>query len=489
VEPQHEPPACASSVGPAEHGAGPVSVAADLRRVHVFADLDDEQIAWLGAHARWVIAEGGEVVFREGAPASDMMCVVEGELHFRREQGPPDGRLVVRRAGDVTGMLPSSRLTRSPSTGRAVVRTRVAYFASSLFPEMLERIPELRERLAAVMVDRSREYTRHDEQRERLLSLGKLAAGLAHELNNPAAAIQRTAGELERRLGDLSAVARALLEPVATAAGLQPLARLGEGGAAAPTDPLARADAEDALAAWLDAHGVPDAYLAAETLVAAGITAHDLEAATRGVPDDGLTLALRWFEADVGARRLLASVGHAAQRVSELIQTIKVYANMDRAPDRDDIDVHEGLRSTLTVLAPRFRERGVRVTLEFDPDLPAVTGNPGELNQVWTNLLENALEAAPEGGEVAVRTRAAEEHAIVQVVDDGPGVPAELRTRIFEPFFTTKDVGEGTGLGLDLVRRIVQGHRGEVQVDSEAGRTCFEVRLPATRGREPHTTG
>ncbi len=466
-----------------------MTVPSDLRRVKVFADLDDEQIAWLDARARWVSAGPGEAMFREGDPADEMIAVVAGELHFRREQGPPDGRVVVRRAGDVTGMLPSSRLTRAPSTGRADGPTRVACFPAALFPEMLERIPALRARLAAVMVDRSREYTRHDEQRERLLSLGKLAAGLAHELNNPAAAIQRTVEELEQRLRDLSTVTRDLLEPIVTSAGLEPLARLGEGGAGVPTDPLERADAEDALSSWLAARGVPDAPRAAETWAAAGISARDLETATHALPDDGLAVSLRWSEADLAARRLLADAAEAARRVSELIQAVKAYSNMDRAPDRDDVDVHEGLHATLTVLAPRFRERRVVVTTDFDPALPPVPGNPGELNQVWTNLLQNALEAVSEGGTVAVRTRADRDRAVVQVIDDGPGIPTDLANRIFEPFFTTKAVGEGTGLGLDVVRRICRSHRADVHVDSRPGRTCFEVRLPAAAGHEAGPPG
>ncbi len=457
-----------------------MSAADDLRRIDAFVDLDDDQIDWLAGRARWVTVEAGEALFREGDAAAEMVAIVEGELRAQRETGPPDGRVVVRRAGAITGMLPSSRLTHSPMTVRASVRTRVACFSTGLFPEMLERIPVLRELLASIMVDRSREYTRHDEQRAKLISLGKLSAGLAHELNNPAAAIQRTAGQLERRLRDLSALARALLEPAATSAGLERLAGLAEAGGAAPADPVARADAVDAMAGWLDAQGVPDAWLAAETLVAAGVTQGELERVTREVPGAAIAPALRWLETDLDAQHLLATISEAARRVSELIQAIKSYSNMDRAPDQGAIDIHDGLRSTLAMLAPRLRQQEVAIKAEFDSSIPPIAGNPGELNQVWTNLLENALDAAPTGGEIVVRTRGDERYAVVQVIDNGAGIPAELQHRIFEPFFTTKDVGQGTGLGLDIVRRIVHAHRAEINVESTPGRTCVEVRLPAS---------
>ncbi len=454
----------------------------ELRRVSVFADLDDEAIDWLERVARFATVEPGEALFSEGDLPTEMIAVLDGELRMRREQGPPDDRVVVRARGTLTGMLPHSRLKTSPVTARALIRSRVAGFSTDLFPEMLRRVPELQARLASVMVDRSREFTRHDDQREKLMSLGKLSAGLAHELNNPAAAIQRQGDELARRVRTLSDVARALLERAAAPASFAPIAALAGSSReppAADVDPIARSEEEEALTSWLEARGLADAWLAAETLVSAGVSERQLDEATDALPDALIPSALRWLEADLASRRLLDDVADATRRITELIASVKAYSNMDRAPTKTEIDVHEGIRSTLAMLAHRLRSGGVSVRTALDPALPPVRANPGELNQVWTNLIDNAVDAAGPGGEIEIRTSHTGSDVVVEVIDDGPGMAPEVQRRIFEPFFTTKEVGEGTGLGLDIVSRIVRDHDGEVHVESVAGRTRFEVRLPA----------
>ncbi len=455
----------------------------ELRRVEVFADLEEDHIAWLAEHAHYLDLEPGEILFREGDPATVLFAIIEGEIRARREEGPSDDRVIVRTAGNVTGMLPHSRLTQSPFTGRATIFTRVATLSTDLFPEMLRRIPCLQARLAAVMVDRSREYTRRDDQREKLLSLGKLSAGLAHELNNPAAAIQRRADELAHRLQTLSDVARSLLERQVEHDRLVPLltlATIDRAAAGGGLDPLDRSEAEDALTAWLEHRSVPDAWLTAETLVSAGVTEPRLDEATRTLPEAMVPLALQWLEADLASRRLLDDVAEATRRITELIGSVKAYSNMDRAPTKSAIDVHEGIRSTLAMLAHELRIKEIGLKTELDPLLPRVRGNPGELNQVWMNLIDNAIDVLPPGGEILVATSRSADEAIVQVVDNGPGMPPEVQRRAFEPFFTTKAVGDGAGLGLDIVHRIVRDHEGSVHIESAPGRTCFEVRLPAS---------
>ncbi len=458
--------------------------AEELRGVGVFADLEDEDLRWLAERARIVALEPGEVLLHEGDPADVLIALLDGEVRMRREKGTPDGRVIVRTAGMVTGMLPFSRLTHSPVTARATIRTRAACFPADLFPEMLRRIPVLQPRLAAAMVDRSREFTRHDEQRERLISLGKLSAGLAHELNNPAAAIQRRVDELAQRLHGLSAMARTGLERDATPAQLGPLRGLDESTAgAAPPVPgaLERSDAEERVTAWLEEHELPEPWLAAETFVSAGISVPDLEAATLGLPAGVLRPALRWLEADLASRRLVEDIAEASRRIVELIAAVKSYSNMDRGPSKRETDVHEGIQSTLAMLAHKLRSKNIVVQTEFDPALPRVNANPGELNQVWTNLIDNAIDAVPAAGEIVIRTSGSDDAAVVQVIDNGAGIPPALLGRVFEPFFTTKDVGEGTGLGLDIVRRIAHAHEAEARVESAPGRTCFEIRLPAYR--------
>jgi signal transduction histidine kinase len=221
--------------------------------------------------------------------------------------------------------------------------------------------------------------------------------------------------------------------------------------------------------------------VAAETFLAVRVTAADLEAAARDVPDALLLPALGALEADLASRQRLRELAEASRRISDLVSAVKSYSHMDRAPTAADVDLHAGIRSTLAVLAHAVRSKSIAVVEAFDPELTNVPGNPGELNQVWTNLIDNAIDAVAPGGTITVRTATSDAEAIVQVIDDGPGVPGDIASRIFEPFFTTKGVGEGSGLGLDVVRRIVQGHQGDVTVESRPGRTLFEVRLPRLR--------
>ncbi len=464
----------------------------ELRRVDAFADLDDADLRWLADRADIRTFEPGEALSVEGEATVEMIALLEGEIVWRKEQGTPDGLVIVSRGGDITGLLPHSRMTHTPVTLRAVRPTRTANFPKAIFPEMLERIPVLQARLAAVMVDRSREFTRHGEQREKLVSLGKLSAGLAHELNNPTAAIQQRAEALRRRIDAFSVLALGGLPPE-TAAALPARVRQAvapaTGGGPELLDALERADAEETVATWFEARGVAGAWSAAETVVAAGLSPDDLERILDGVAQADIATCLEWLETDLAMRRLVDDIADASHRVVDLIAAVKAYSNMDRAPRRQALDLHEGIRSTLTMLGHKLRDKDIVLRTDFDAATPPVAGNPGELNQVWTNLLDNAIDAVAAGGEIVVRTSAATGAAVVEVIDNGDGIAAEIRSRIFEPFFTTKDVGEGTGLGLDVVRRIVERHLGRVEVASEPGRTCFAVRLPAAGARSADGSG
>jgi signal transduction histidine kinase len=457
----------------------PRALADELRVLHVFSGLDDEQLAFLAARCRVVALAPGEVLFREGDPADVMFGVLEGEFRAKREGGTPDGRLFVRRTGQIGGVLPFSRITHFPVTGRAVEASRLACFASSSFAEMLERIPQLESRLAGAMADRVRETAQYDQQREMLIGLGKLAAGLAHELNNPVAAIVRTAAALGQSLHDLSDIGWALLERAHGGEAFRALVELRDRDVpAASLSAAARSRAEEELEAWLEERGLPEPWTAADTFLAAGMTADTLRDAVRDVPSDLLLQALGALEADLASRQRVRELMEGSRRVSDLVGAVKVYSHMDRAVTESEVDLHEGIRSTLTMLGHELRSKGVEVVDELAPEPLCLPGNPGELNQVWTNLIDNAIDAVAPGGRIILRTSASDVEVVVQVVDDGPGIPDEIVWRIFEPFFTTKAVGAGTGLGLGVVHRIVQGHHGHVRVESEPGRTLFEVRLP-----------
>ncbi len=453
-----------------------------LRAIEVFCDLRDEDLAWLAEHATVVELEPGAVLRRKGDPTDVMFAVLDGEMRTRFEDGDPNGRLFVRRAGQVGAMLPHSRLTHFPGTIRAEVPTTLACFAKSDFPAILERIPVLDQRLASEMADRARETTRFKLHRDQLAGLGKLAAGLAHELNNPISAIQRAASEMGRSTGDVTAVARELLR---AAVGEEALSRVEALGLAEGGDPfeagqrLASSDAEDAVAATLERLGVERPWVLAADLVAGGVRADALARALEGVDPAAAEHLLRWWEASRSAEAIRRELAAATERVVELVASVKGFSQLDRAQETAELDVRDGLADTLQVMAHALRDRQVTVRQDHAPSLPRVRGSEGQLNQVWLNLLDNAVDAAGAGGTVTLRTRAHETEVLIDVEDDGHGIPEAIVWRVFEPFFTTKQVGEGTGLGLELVRRVVMEHGGDVNVESAPGRTVFQVRLPA----------
>jgi signal transduction histidine kinase len=324
------------------------------------------------------------------------------------------------------------------------------------------------------------------ERRERMATLGRLAAGLAHELNNPASAAHRAAGLLREQFDALEPLALRLAEHPWKPDEVALLRQLADATQSASQSarelaPLDRADREEAVERWLDGRGVARAWELAPLLVDRGVTAESLERVTRGCDASVVVDALAWTERTAAIRQLLDEVGQSAARVSEMVRAVKAYSYADAAARRT-ADVHEGLEHSLTILGHKLREAKAAVVREYDRTLPPVETYGTELTQVWTNLLDNAADAvAPSGGTIRVRTRAADGGVAVEIADSGPGISAEARARIFDPFFTTKGAGKGTGLGLEIVQRIVTRHHGTIDVASGPGETRFTVRLPLTQ--------
>jgi signal transduction histidine kinase len=467
-------------------GAGEEPLRQALRSIPLLADLAEAEIGWLAEHAEELHLADGDVISREGEPADRMSIILAGEMMGRREKGGDTSRVFIARAGEITGLLPFSRMSTWASTVRAIGPTRLAVVPKDLFGAMLAAIPVLEPRLIGVMTDRARETTRIEQQNEKLLSLGKLSAGLAHELNNPASALGRSVAELRGRLADLPALTAALIRQGVEPAQMEALCRLHATSEAAAgrsdpaLDPLAQADRESEVIDWLEDRKVKDAWRLAPTFVATGMTAGDLEGFAAGIPGAVLPAALAWVETGIALHLLMGEMENATRRISGLVGAIKDYSHMDRElTEKTATDLHRALDSTLTMLGHKMKVKQVQVKRDYDPQLPAIQAFPGELNQVWTNLLDNALDAVAAGGNVSVSTRRVNGQAEVVIRDDGPGIPAELMGRIWEPFFTTKPIGEGTGLGLDIARRIVVGrHGGEMRLESRPGDTRFLVTLP-----------
>jgi signal transduction histidine kinase len=468
-----------------------MSMLEDLRKIEIFVDQPEDQLSWLAQQGTEVRLEIGESLFEIGAPADRMFVFFEGEVELRRD----GSSLVYIGAGEVSGLLPFSRMTHFFASSCATKRTRLASFSSKIFPEMLQRMPQVVARMVGLMSDRVREITRMDEQREKLAALGKLSAGLAHELNNPAAAARRAASALGQTLAAARENNVNLNRFPFSPQQREYIARfersIGQRAADSPVtlSSLEQSDREEQLVTSLETHHVADAWKLAPILVEAGMESAELHALIEQIGPEPLPEVLGRVAALLTAAALAREIEHSTARISELVKAIKEYSYMDQAPEQE-IDIHSGLDSTLTMMNYKIRKAEVAVVREYDRSLPRICAWGSELNQVWTNLIDNAVEAMGTDGagssrQLIVRTASDPTGVMVEIADTGPGIPEEIQGRIYDPFFTTKPVGQGTGLGLDAVRRIVQKHRGDIRLDSIPGSTRFQIRLPLRQQSSP----
>jgi signal transduction histidine kinase len=441
------------------------------------------ELAWLATHGHVRSLAVGEVLTRKGEFAEHLDIFLSGVVAIHVDRGVGSHKLFEWRGGDVGGVLPYSRGARPPADAVAEEPTEVLCLPAGCLPDMTRECPTVTTTLVHAMVDRARQFNAADLRDEKLLSLGRLAAGLAHELNNPASAAVRSAKLLE---GQIDAAELAATSVAATGMSDLELAAVKEVQALAATpaaeadrSPVARADREDAIATWLSDHGVDD--VCADPLADTALTLETLDRLAATVRGDALDATLRWIAACFQVRALASEIQLATSRIAELVNSVKGFTFMDRAQTPEPIDIRRGITDTLTMLGAKIRAKGTQVTTRFADGLPCAHAVGAELNQVWMNLIDNALDAVAPSGHVTITADGAPGRVEVRITDDGPGIPADIKGRIFDPFFTTKGVGQGTGLGLDIVRRILRRHAGEVEVDSEPGRTEFRVILPGAR--------
>src|SRR5271155_4141506 len=450
----------------------------ELLRVPAFADLPDDQITWFLSQSQELHLKAGESYSRQGDPADAMFVVLEGQLQGRGEIG---GEAVVFdiEQGSVTGTLPFSRMKQFTVGGRAVTDSRALRFPASLFPELVQKMPELTKRLVGLMADRIRETTRMEQQRDRLASLGKLSAGLAHELNNPASAAKRAASQLRdvlKKIRDASHELGSRDLTVAQNAEIENLETAFVQSDAVPPDPLAMSDLEEQIDSLLRSHGQNDLWQMSADLARRNVKPEALESLFAILDADSARAALVRIAASVEVATLLNEIESGTSRISDLVRAIKEYTYMDQTP-LQNVDIVKSLETTLTILNHKLKH-GVTVERDY-PKIPLLVNSFGsELNQVWTNLIDNAIDAMGGEGKLKIRTYREDDFVVVEITDNGPGIPDDVQAHIYEPFFTTKGVGEGTGLGLDTVQRIVKKHRGNIEVNSKPGDTRIQVWLP-----------
>jgi len=463
--------------------SSPEQIAAAIDNIGALHGLPFEDRMWLATHGREVCVNAGDVLFEEGATADHMVLILKGEIHVRRQHGGPVS-LFIGRTGQMTGTLPFSRMKSYGGQGFAISPVWALLISSNDFPAMLDAIPSMAQRSVSTLLDRVREVTRIEQQAEKLSALGKLAGNLAHELNNPASAAQRAAATVleavqANRRNRFKLVNLCLnLEQVRAIEAWEskvlnrtlPLPDISQS-----PDPLDYLKREETIRAWLTQREYTEAWEVAPQLAEQGITVADLDNLASVIGPNEVGITLQYFARYLRSARAAETLVNSTARIFDLIDAVKDYSNMDRAPILE-VDVPAGLDATLLMFQSRMEK--ILVERDYEKGLPRISAYSGELNQVWTALIENALDALGHEGILRITCRMEADMLLVEIWDTGPGIPPELQERIFEPFFTTKAPGRGLGLGLDYAMRIVRKHRGHLSVKSEPGSTCFRVRLP-----------
>jgi len=453
---------------------------AELAEFDLFKDDSREALAWLAGRFEVRFVDAGVTFMQSGQPARDFIVLLDGEIHFHSD-GDRYGSVFVLLPGAAGGVLPFSRMSVYRGTGIAVKPSRVLWMDSSNLRELVYRAPCLAEKLVIRMIDRVRDTEQRSERANKMLALGKLSAGLAHELNNPASAIVRSSARLREFLALRRQHGIALRGEVAPPEAQAMMMRFSEAIAEAarrerPIDDLERADRTNELADWLDAHQLPAEV--ASALSEAGIEPAQIERIAPLVSHDLLFHSLHILASDFEEANLTREIEEASHRIADLIKAVKSYSYMDQAPT-SAVDVEAGIEVTLRMFQHKLKH-DVQISRDYAANLPNIRANGGEINQIWTNLIDNAIDAMCDAPTKILTIRTCKEaaHVLVEIEDSGTGIPPEAHGRIFDAFFTTKQVGQGTGLGLDIVHRIVRNHHGTISFKSSPGRTVFQVRLP-----------
>ena len=461
-----------------------------LHDVPLFAQLKDKQLSSLAQSSYEVRLQPGELLIAQGAPPGPFFVLLEGAIEVTKKLGEQNVHVLTFERSAFFGHELIFLDTPFLASCHALTASRLLKWESSAFWQMLAICPSITRELFTSLAQRVQNMEVISQGHAKLTALGTLSAGLAHELNNPAAAVSRGAQQLDEVFQELPAWGLKLNQQQLTGEQLTFLADLQRDAIKhaktksqlvrsgnAQYNPLAQSEREDEVTDWLEAHGVTDGWKLASILVAAGLDIEWLDTILEHLPVNTLDDVLGWLTVTLTGVELLDEIKHGSKRISDLVKAMKEYSYLDQAP-LQEIDVHDGLESTLTILTHKLKG-SIILTREYDSSLPCIYAYGSELNQVWTNLIDNAIDAIAGNGQIWLRTFKEGNYIVVEIADNGSGIPPEIQARIFEQFFTTKDVGKGTGLGLDIVRRIVVGqHKGDIRFHSQPGDTRFFTRLP-----------
>ena len=454
-----------------------------LRDFDIFDEVSDEALRWLTEKSEYVRYPKGSHIFAANEAADRMKVILSGGFVIQRDRNGRKKELGMWKAPYVTGVLPFSRMKETTADGICLEDTEALELHRDCFVEMVNVSYALTQALVAVMTNRVRDFQQMQLMDEKLLALGKMSAGLAHELNNPASAIVRSSQELHKHLIQTPERFKAVVTMRVSAEDTDRVNEVLFDRIAATEEELGLMEREerfDELLDWLEDRDVQNADRVVDTFVDWNFRIEHFERIAETVPPEALQPVLDWIETTLTTESLVTEIQASSSRIAELVQSIKVYSHMDQEPSLEMVDVHQGLKSTVIMLLHAFKRKKVTIKKEFGEQVPRIKALAGELNQVWTNLLSNSLDALPDDGSgiLTIRTFQERDCVCVEFEDNGPGIPEAIQSRIFEPFFTTKGVGEGTGMGLDIVRRVIEHHNGYVNVDSEPGKTLFRVCFP-----------
>jgi signal transduction histidine kinase len=459
-----------------------------MQRLPLFEHLTPEQLAWLEDHSELItLAKGGDV-YRQGDPADYFYAILAGEIQLTQDIDGEMTVLTTQKAGAFMGEVAVLSRTPYPHSARALTPSDLMRLNNTAFREMFSLCPTLVAKMFSTLAARIQSTERFARQQEKMAALGVMAAGLAHELNNPAAAVGRAAGALRGLIDDSTALLAQVARRVDDAgmAVIRGVLASADAKAGGDLDPLTRADRESALDDWLYDAALDDLVDLAPALVTVGITAAHLDDLRDQIGEPVVGDALRWLSQALNGRILLNEIEQSARRISDIVKAVKTYSYGEQAASARLVDVHEGIEDTLTIMAYKLRKHNIQVVRAFDRSLPQIEAFGSELPQVWTNIIDNAIDAMGDrtgqgGGTIIIRTGREKDGVCVEIADTGPGIPPEIQNRIFDAFFTTKAVGKGTGLGLDIAHRIISKHHGEIAVESKPGDTRFRICLPAKR--------